>query len=129
MSGSSLVLMIGETERRERFGYALQEALAARDKSERQLAAHLKVDARQVAKWRSGRGLPDIYQTRMIEAFLRISERLFAEPPPVPKPPHYPIEDYLLDAVDEGARRGLRDPDPDDEDDDAPTGPRQPRRR
>lgn len=121
------MLMIGETERNERFGYALQEALRARGMSERQLAKELDIDARQVAKWRAGKGLPDIYQTQAIVEILRVKEGLFKEPPPVPKPPVYPIADYLLGAVDQGALRGLQGSDLDDGDDDAPSA--QPTRR
>lgn len=128
VGGPSLMLMIGESERRERFGYALAQALIARNVSERQLALRLEVDPRQVAKWRSGKGLPDIYQTQAIAEYLRVSERLFREPPPVPKPPAYPIGDYLLEAIAEGARRGLSGIDPDDADGDEPDGPPQPRR-
>jgi transcriptional regulator with XRE-family HTH domain len=111
------MLMVGEKERRDRFGYALQQALTARGISERQLAQRLGVDQRQVARWRTGRGLPDLYQTQALVAVLRVSEDLFRNPPPVPTPPAYPIEDYLLDAVERGAAQGLSDEarDPPDE--------------
>lgn len=127
-SASSLVLMLGEQERRDRFGYALSQALAARGMSERELAKRLGVDPRQVARWRSGKGLPDLYLTRAIESALRLSPSLFEKPLPVPKPPRYPIEDYLLGAVDEGAQRGLTDLAPGPADDDGPDAPPAPRR-
>ena len=97
---ASLMLMVGEKERRDRFGYALREALTARGMSERQLAQKLEVDPRQVARWRTGKGLPDLYQTQAIASVLRVSEELFRNPPPVPEPPTYPIEDYLLEVTD-----------------------------
>lgn len=121
-SAHSLMLMLGEQERRDRFGYALQEALKARGVSERQLAATVGVDPRQVAKWRSGRGLPDLYQTQAIIDALRVSEDLFRDPPAVPKPPEYPIERYLLEAASRGARRGQLGPRPDTPDDTEPDG-------
>lgn len=124
----SLVLMLGEQERRDRFGYALAQALVARAMSERQLAQRLGIDPRQVAKWRNGKGLPDLYITRAIERELRLRPTLFEDPPEVPKPPRYPIEDYLLGAVDEGTRRGLADPLPGDEDGDERGEPPQQRR-
>lgn len=99
--------MIGERERRDRFGYALQRALQARGMSERQLAVQLEVDPRRVASWRTGKNLPDLYETQALVEILRVSEDLFRNPPEVPKPPEYPIERYLLDAADEGAERGL----------------------
>lgn len=117
---ASLMLMIGEAERRARFGYALQRALEARDMSERRLAELLGIDARQVAKWRRGAGLPDLYQTQAIVAELHVSEELFRNPPEIPRPPEYPIEDYLLDAAGRGAAQGLSDSGRDPEDDDAP---------
>lgn len=106
---ASLMLMVGEKERRDRFGYALQQALTARGISERQLAQRLEVDPRQVARWRTGKGLPDLYQTQALVAVLRVSEELFRNPPPVPVPPAYPIEDYLVEAVERGAAQGLSD--------------------
>jgi len=96
---SSLILMVGEAERRDRFSYALQQALIARRMSERQLAKQVGVDPRKVARWRSGRGLPDLYETQALVVALRVSEELFRNPPPVPEPPVYPIERYMLDPL------------------------------
>jgi len=121
--------MLGEAERRSRFGYALQMALEARRMSERQLAQRVGVDPRRVAGWRRGQKLPDLYETQAIVEVLRVSEDLFRKPPPVPKPPAYPIERYLLEAVEEGVSRGLAEPDPDDRDDDEPDEPTPLRRR
>jgi transcriptional regulator with XRE-family HTH domain len=107
----SLVLMLGEKERRERFAYALQQALRARTMSERELAKRMGIDARRVAKWRSGKGLPDYYEMLALADTLRVKEDLFRNPEPVPPPPpepHYPIEDYLLEAADSGAAEGHR---------------------
>jgi transcriptional regulator with XRE-family HTH domain len=123
------MLMLGEAERRDRFGYALQQALAVRGMSERQLATLIGVDARQVARWRSGKSLPDIYQTQAIVDALQVSEDLFRNPPEVPKPPAYPIEEYLLEATSRGARRGLTASDPGAEDGDGPSAPPARRRR
>lgn len=93
----SLVLMVGEAERRRRFGYALQRALEARGLSERQLALRLEIDPRRVARWRMGKDLPDLYETQELVTVLRVSEDLFRNPPEVPEPPPYPIECYLLE--------------------------------
>lgn len=115
------MLMLGETERRERFAYALQRALQARAMSERQLAMKLKVDPRTVAKWRRGRSLPDLYQTLALAEILKVDEGLFRDPPAVPPPPpepYYPIAEYLLGAIAKGAARGLTDELPADEGDD-----------
>jgi transcriptional regulator with XRE-family HTH domain len=122
-SRSSLMRMMGEAERRGRFGYALQEALRARQMSERQLAQRLAVDPRRVARWRTGKGLPDLYETQALVSILRVSEDLFRDPPPVPEMPAYPIERYLLDAVDQGAEEGLLDEPLTDEDGDEPDEP------
>lgn len=90
------MLMVGEAERRRRFGYALQEALKARGMSERQLSIRLAIDARKIAKWRTGGALPDLYQTQALVEALQVSEELFRNPPEVPEPPAYPIERYLI---------------------------------
>jgi transcriptional regulator with XRE-family HTH domain len=113
------MLMVGEAERRARFGYALQQALTKRKMSERQLAQRLEVDPRRVAGWRIGKKLPDLYETQALAAELRVSEELFRNPPPVPKPQPYPIERYLLEAIGQGAAEGLMDELPPDEDGDA----------
>lgn len=97
LPSTSLVRMIGESERRERFGYALQRALEAREMSERQLALAMGIDPRKVARWRRGKDLPDLYETQAIVEHLRVSEDLFRNPPEIPKPPAYPIDQYLLD--------------------------------
>lgn len=101
------MLMVGEAERRRRFGYALQEALGERKMSARQLALRMGIDARRVSAWISGKSLPDLYQTQEIVALLRVQERLFREPPPVPEPVIYPIKDYLLDDELSAARAGV----------------------
>jgi len=123
------MLMVGELERRNRFGYALQQALTARGMSERQLAQQVGVDPRRVARWRRGKGLPDLYETQALINALRVSEELFRNPPEVPKPPAYPIARYLLDAAGQGAQQGLSDEPLDDEGGGAPDLPQQPPHR
>src|SRR6266566_4880144 len=68
----SLMLMVGEAERRLRFGYALQEVLKARRLSERQLGKRLGIDARRIARWRMGKDLPDLYETQALVETLHI---------------------------------------------------------
>lgn len=114
LSPRSLMLVMGEKERRDRFGYALDQALTRRDMSNRQLGTALGIDPRKIAKWRKGDGLPDYYQTQEIAEALRVSEDLFRNPPAVPKPPAYPLEKYLLDAGAKGLAQGLSDEPPDD---------------
>ena len=109
------MLMIGELEQRERFAYALQRALRERKLSERQLAKALEIDPRKVAAWRSKKRLPDIFEVQALAAELRVSEELFRNPPPVPPlppEPYYPIEQYLVEAVAQGAVQGLVSPNP-----------------
>lgn len=105
---ASLVLMLGEKERRDRFAYALQQALRVQNMSERELAKRMGIDPRVIAKWRSGKGLPDYYQMLALAETLGVKEDLFRNPPVVPEPPPYPIEDYLLRAADSGAAEGHR---------------------
>lgn len=107
----SLVLMLGEKERRDRFAYALQRALLKRNMSVRAVAAALNVDPRTVGKWRDGKSLPDIFQTLALAETLKVSENLFRDPPAIPPPPpepYYPIDEYLLEAAQSGAAEGHR---------------------
>lgn len=104
----SLPAMSGEEGRRRRFGYALQMALQARGMSQRQLAKVLDIDARRVAAFVKGKALPDYYEFRGILETLRVSEALFVDLPEIPPEPYYPIERYLLEAVESGAEEGLR---------------------
>jgi DNA-binding XRE family transcriptional regulator len=99
----SLMLMIGETERRDRFGYALYRAIKRRGLSERQLAQMIQVDARRIAKWRTGKALPNIYETQALAAALRVDEDLFRNPPERPDEPDYPIDRYLLETARKAA--------------------------
>lgn len=109
---TSLAYMLGETEQHARFARALQEAMDARSMSARKLASTLGIDARRVAAWLQGRGLPNLYEATALAQALRVKEDLFKEPPEVPPPPpkpYYPIEKYLLGpAVASGVREGLR---------------------
>lgn len=109
--------MVGEMEQRERFAYALQQAMDARRKSARQLAKDLGgMDARVVAKWLKGTDLPNLYQAERLVDVLQVRDDLFRNPPPVPAPPAYPIADYLLGpssgeaGLVEGVRRAQEPP-------------------
>jgi transcriptional regulator with XRE-family HTH domain len=125
------MFVIGEAEQRKRFAYALQKAMAARNMSGRALAASLGVDARRVSRWLQERDLPNLYEAQLLAATLRVDEDLFRNPPEAPDPPpepYYPLEKYLLGAVDQGARRGLTQPLPEPEERPSPS-PRRSRRR
>ena len=92
----------------------------------------MDIDPRQITRWLEERGLPDLYQAQSLAHHLRVKESLFQNPPEVPPPPpepYYPLEDYLLGAVDEGAEQGLSDEDPADEAGDEPDEPPAPRQR
>lgn len=102
--------MVGEKEQRNRFAFALQKAMTERKMSGRALAKALEIDPRKVTGWLKGRTLPNLYESQALAAALQVNEDLFRDPPEVPPPPpepYYPLERYLLGAVDRGARRGL----------------------
>ena len=67
--------------------------------SERQLAEQLSVDPRKIARWRSGKDLPDYFETLALVDALKVREELFRNPPPVPPEPAYPIDDYLVESA------------------------------
>ncbi|MGH2512348.1 MAG: hypothetical protein ACRDGQ_06650 [Candidatus Limnocylindrales bacterium] len=109
----SLVRMIGEAERRDRFGYALRRAMAAKAITGRGLARKMQLDPRKIEGWRAGKNLPNLYQTQELVAILGVKEELFRNPPAVPPEPYYPIQDYLLGATDEATGSAPSDPDQD----------------
>ena len=124
--------MVGEVEQRERFAYALQQAMDARKMSARRLGQDLGVDPRTIARWLGKKDLPNLYQAEALVRILRVREDLFRDPPPVPAPPAYPIADYLLGpessgeaGLVEGVRRGRVSP----AESDPGTPPQSPRRR
>jgi transcriptional regulator with XRE-family HTH domain len=104
--------MMGEKEQRDRFARALQEAMAARRVSGRQLAKDLGIDPRRVTAWLKAKRLPSLYEAPALAAELRVKEDLFRNPPevpPDPPKPYYPIERYLLGgAVASGLEEGRR---------------------
>lgn len=107
----TLGAMLGETEQRARFSYALQRAMKHRGISARALAKAIEVDARIVAKWLAGKGLPNLYESQRLAAALQVDENLFKNPPPTPPPPvepPYPLAEYLLGVGQEGAGEGHR---------------------
>jgi transcriptional regulator with XRE-family HTH domain len=112
----SLAFMMGESEQRERFAYALQRAMRERGVSTRKLAGHLGVDQRKVGGWLKQGKLPNLYESQALAAVLRVNEDLFRNPPEVPPPPpepYYPIEQYLLEVAGQtptaaGAEEGER---------------------
>jgi transcriptional regulator with XRE-family HTH domain len=90
--------MTGEQEQRDRFSYALRQAMAANPEkgrpnvSNRQLSTAIGVDARTIAKWRKGLALPNLFESQRLAMALKVDETLFREPPEVPVPPPYPLE-------------------------------------
>jgi transcriptional regulator with XRE-family HTH domain len=101
--------MVGEREQRRRFAFALQKAMHERKMSGRALAKELAVDPRKITGWLKERGLPNLYESQALAAALKVDEDLFRDPPEVPPPPpepYYPLERYLLDAVNRGVARG-----------------------
>lgn len=109
---TSVARDMGEAEQRERFGYALTRAMERRGASDRGLGKALGIDNRQIAALRQGKRLPTIYESPRLAHELGVDEELFRNPPEVPKPPPYPLDDYLLenspDAVRSGGEEGLR---------------------
>lgn len=97
----SLMRMVGESERRHRFGYALGRAMNAQGMSGRELGRRMHLDPRKIEAWRAGKNLPNLYQTQELVAILGVKEELFRNPPEVPPEPFYPIADYLLGAGDQ----------------------------
>lgn len=110
--GRSLPYVMGETEQRARFSYALRRAMQMRNVSARAIAKALEVDPRRIASWLDGKGLPNLYESQALADVLKVDETLFRDPPEVPPPPpepYYPIEKYLLEsAASVGRRRATK---------------------
>lgn len=74
--------------------------------SERELARRLGIDGRRVASWRKGKQFPTYPEAVAIMRELRVTERIFNDPPPIPQAPEYPIGGSGADVPVPGSRVG-----------------------
>lgn len=57
-----------------------------------------------VARWARGETVPSALDIGPLAEALGVKSEFLVNPPSLPE---YPLADYLLDAVDEGAERGM----------------------
>ena len=108
--------VVDDAEQRERFAYALREAMRERELTPPKLAAKIDVAAKTVNRWVNGETLPNVMMVKPLAEALGVRPELVYDPP---QRPDYPLSEYLLrteleTAVAEGLRRSRR-PRPGDE--------------
>lgn len=99
-----------DAEQRERFAYALREAMREARLTPPKLAAKLDVAAKTVNRWVNAETLPNVMMVRPLSEALGVRPELIYDPP---ERPTYPLSEYLVraeleTAVEEGLRRARR---------------------
>lgn len=110
LSPSTVRDMVDDVARKDRFAYALVQAMEARQLSADDLARSIGRERRTIQRWRSGDSVPSVLELGPLARALGVDPNLFIEPPPIPE---YPIHGYLLpqaeaEGVAEGSRRAAR---------------------
>lgn len=102
----SLWAVEDDAEQRERFAYALREAMRAAKLTPPKLAARLDVAPKTVNRWLNGQALPNVMMVRPLADALDVRPELIYDPP---DRPDYPLSEYLLRRAGEaGVEEGLR---------------------
>lgn len=102
--------VVDDAEQRERFAYALREAMRAANLTPPKLAAKIDVAAKTVNRWVNGETLPNVMMVKPLAEALGVRPELVYDPP---ERPDYPLSEYLLQtelqsAVAEGLKRARR---------------------
>lgn len=102
--------VVDDAEQRERFAYALREAMRAVGLTPPKLAAKIDVAAKTVNRWVNGDSLPNVMMVKPLAEALGVRPELVYDPP---ERPDYPLSEYLLatelhSAVAEGLKRARR---------------------
>lgn len=102
--------MVDDAEQRERFAYALREAMREAGLTPPKLAAKIDVAPKTVNRWVNGQSMPNVMMVKPLAAALGVRPELVYDPP---ERPDYPLSEYLLQtelgsAVEEGLRRARR---------------------
>lgn len=113
----SLWPVVDDGEQRERFAYALREAMRVARLTPPKLAERLDVAPKTVNRWVNAETLPNIMMIVPLAKALGVRPELVYDPP---ERPEYPISEYLVRvAADQGVAEGIqrsRRPRPADED-------------
>lgn len=102
--------VVDDAEQRERFAYALREAMREARLTPPKLAARLDVAAKTVNRWVNAETLPNVMMVKPLAEALGVRPELVYDPP---ERPEYPLSEYLIQtelqtAVEEGLRRSRR---------------------
>jgi len=96
----SLWAVVDDAEQRERFAYALREAMRVTGLTPPKLADRLEVAAKTVNRWVNAETLPNIMMVVPLARALGVKPELVYDPP---ERPDYPISEYLVRATGEAA--------------------------
>lgn len=98
--------MDSEAEMRRRFAYALNSAMARKGWKAPDLAKAVKRDASTVTRWVNGETVPNLLMVKSLADALGVRPDFLFDPPPVPD---YPLDAYLVDALDEAVASGVEE--------------------
>jgi len=88
--------MVDDVDRRERFAYALREALRIRKMSQGQLAERIGRAEGTVRRWAAGQTLPSVLEIAPLADALGVEYRYFVKPP---EPQPYPVREFLREVT------------------------------
>lgn len=96
----SLWPVVDDAEQRERFAYALREAMRVAKLTPPKLAERLDVAPKTVNRWVNAETLPNIMMVLPLARALGVKPELVYDPP---DRPDYPISEYLVRVAGEAA--------------------------
>lgn len=101
----SLWPVVDDAEQRERFAYALREAMRAARLTPPKLADKLEVAPKTVNRWVNAETLPNVMMVVPLSKALGVKPELVYDPP---ERPAYPISEYLVRvAAEQGIAEGV----------------------
>lgn len=101
----TLDIKVTDVMRKERLSYAIREGMRRKGLSAPELANLIGRAPVTVGRWVRGETTPSILDVAPLAEALGVRADFLIDPPAIPE---YPIEKYLLEAVQEGVQEGLR---------------------
>ena len=95
--------MVDDMEARQKWAYALREAMKARDVTQEELADRLHKSVSTIQRWATGVSIPSVLEIPPMAEALGVQPIYFVTPP---EPQPYPVRDFLVEVTAEAAAEG-----------------------